>query len=651
MDRPYVVKQHESFLTRNQTEDPGFNAFLTARRNELARLIQTTSSDASTDWQTRTFPVIGILAPVMTTHEDKIEFPGDPMCLYSALSYSVDQVVKAKELGIGPESPYNDLCPQMGILPSREYRASVPSHGIRDYSRGPLNTDQIIFDPRVWNAEVKRFFIENVLQTVRPNVVLISTVSPGFRYAIDIAATVKDHLPDTLVIIGGRHIDETTIYNYMSRELIQAHSGVLACLNDGRIKPVFDFGIGGEGYFALDALLKAISISLPVDSKTLASKTDIFNNLDKISLKTGELPGRALIFGVQEEDQQFHIWPINGKKFDLGKLPSPYKSFAIRAQFPIFENEDRSVCRTAHMMVSNSCPYHCYYCSEGMSAVKPALRFEFEATSKAVERVLEFVGYGAEAIFFDDSIFWSGNTRRIEDFCQKLRTLKNQVASGDLVPENYTGTDMERLINLKWGAQFTVDLLASVMEEEEALKLLDSMKQAGCTYLYLGIESMSESVIKHIHKYTNSRTAWKNRVRKALQIVKRAGLHVGSSILFGLEHETKETIGETIAEVELLIQDELLHIASPNILTYHPNTAITQQHGMHDKVDYHSVVIENRPPYTYFEEAFPSVVSINLTEEDIWYIHDQTLKRWGIIRNSNAMAPSPIVEAAAQTLV
>jgi hypothetical protein len=80
-----------------------------------------------------------------------------------------------------------------------------------------------------------------------------------------------------------------------------------------------------------------------------------------------------------------------------------------------------------------------------------------------------------------------------------------------------------------------------------------------------------------------------------------------------------------------------LFIASPNILTYHPNTAITHLHQMEDKLDYHSNNMDNRPPYSYFEEAFPAVVSKYLSEEKIWNIHKQTQERWGKKRNLQPM--------------
>jgi radical SAM superfamily enzyme YgiQ (UPF0313 family) len=168
------------------------------------------------------------------------------------------------------------------------------------------------------------------------------------------------------------------------------------------------------------------------------------------------------------------------------------------------------------------------------------------------------------------------------------------------------------------------------------------MYAAGCSYIYIGIESMAEAVIANVHKNMNKKEPWDTRVRRALGLSRQAGIRVGSSVLFGLEGETPETISETITKVEELLAEDLLSIASPNILTYHPNTEITRLHQMEEKLDYHSSNIDNRPPYSYFEEAFPAVVSKLLTEEAIWNIHKQTKELWGGKRNQNPMPPTVI---------
>jgi radical SAM superfamily enzyme YgiQ (UPF0313 family) len=167
------------------------------------------------------------------------------------------------------------------------------------------------------------------------------------------------------------------------------------------------------------------------------------------------------------------------------------------------------------------------------------------------------------------------------------------------------------------------------------------MKDAGCTYIYIGIESMSTQVMNNIHKNLrrDERKPWREKVREAAALVKAHGLQLGTSVLFGLDGETRSSIDETIHEVGRLIDDDLIDLASPNILTYHPATPVTRDHGMHDKLDYHSPRIDNRKPYIYFEEAFPGVVSVLLTEDDIWHIHTETELRWGGARNDAAPIP------------
>jgi radical SAM superfamily enzyme YgiQ (UPF0313 family) len=305
-------------------------------------------------------------------------------------------------------------------------------------------------------------------------------------------------------------------------------------------------------------------------------------------------------------------------------------------------------------MVTNACPYHCLYCSEGVSVVGNFNSFKDENINQAIERMLDYIQYGAEAIFFDDSIFWGGNVGLIINFCREWNKIREEAAWDNSSKVTLMGrtVDRRKLLSLEWGAQVTVDFLGG-RRPEVAMIILDAMRQAGCTYLYIGIESMSEEVIKNVHKNVNRKRPWDERVRIALGLSRHAGIRVGSSILFGLDGETQETIEETIDKVEELLAEDLITIASPNILTYHPCTEITRLHQKEKELDYHSPNLDNRPPYTYFEEAFPAVVSKNLSEEQIWHIHEQTRERWGVKRNLSPMAPTtlPIFQPEQGTLV
>lgn len=621
---------------------------LTLRKEQLRKQIAEYSpneqlSETENHWLARSYPVLAVLAPVMSTSEDKIEFPGDPMCLYNALSYAVDQAVQAREQGFDAQTPYNDFCPQWGYRPSPEYRARVDDNGIRSYNVPLLNTDQTVFDPRVWNNKISRYFSDVVLEQVRPKVVLISAVSPAHRYALQIARSVRAKLPDCIIILGGRHADETVHYDDETQQLRLQPSGLLAKIQEQVVEEnIVDFLVAGQGYHALDLLMKSISLAMDVQTRTV----DMENVLDVIANYPplfGTLPGRSLIVALRPD--AFHVFPLRGPNLDLSTLPSPYKAFAIRARFPIFEIDNR-VALTAHMMVTNSCPYHCFFCSEGSTIVGGFLFFkDVDGIQKAIERVVEYICYGAEAIFFDDSVFWGGNIARIVHFCREWARLREQVERLHEEEIELFGyrVNRQQILDFSWGAQLTADFLAS-RREEQAYTALYAMRDARCTYIYIGIESMSEGVMQHVHKNVNRTEPWEDRVRRALGMARSVGLRVGSSVLFGLDGETQETIMDTINKVEELLAEDLLMIASPNILTYHPNTEITHLHQMEEKLDYISPNIDNRPPYVFFEEAFPAVISRNLSEQDIWYIHEQTKLRWGTKRNTNPMLPVTLRE-------
>src|ERR1041385_1354503 len=73
-------------------------------------------------WRARAFRVAGGLAPALTTHDGKIEFPGDPMCLYGALAAAMTEV---RDLAVAQAArrdalvgPYLDMCPDWARFPS-----------------------------------------------------------------------------------------------------------------------------------------------------------------------------------------------------------------------------------------------------------------------------------------------------------------------------------------------------------------------------------------------------------------------------------------------------------------------------------------------------------------------------------------------------
>lgn len=645
---PDTIRRSVVVLPRTENAEPSLvtKSLLQDRRRKVRTLIEQTEhavgSQSEAAWLTRTYPVMSVLAPAQRSHEGKIEYPGDPMCLYGAVSIAIGEVQKAKLWNLGPNDPYNDLCPQWGTLPSLSYRERSEST-IREMSTALPNTDESVFDPRVWNKEVKTYFID-LLAMRKPAVVLISSVSCAHRYALDIAKTAKEALPSCLVVLGGRHADETMRYSHSTGSIELGASATFRVAAEGKAADSVDFVLSGECYWSIDLLLKAISIAMDVESK-VATVGETLEVLRELPPSMTNVPGRSVI-GARLPDSLVFM-PILGRQFDMAEVPAPYQAFAIRAKFPIFQRQDGTVQRTAHLLTTTACPYRCSFCSEGIGVVGRLIKVRTDAVRHVANQIIETVNLGAEAAFFDDSIMFAGQVEQIRQFSRYMADLRDAAIGAIEIPALSDPPARARLANFQWGAQLTGEFLSSLRTEEEALALLSDMKHGGCTYIYFGLESLADEVINHVHKnrLKLGGPSWEEKIRTALRAVQKSRLRAGTAVLFGLEGETRATIDYTIDGVARLIDSGLIEIASPSILTYHPGTEITRLHGMEDHLDYHSIDLENKPPYLYFEQAFPGVVSKLLSENDIWHIHHQAKRRWGSTRNDSPMVPTVLPNA------
>lgn len=632
---------------------PGYQQLLALRRERLSEFVRfkldsfkkPQADHARIHLEARAYPVLSILAPAMTTSENKIEFPGDPMCLYNALAYPIRQVVLTQEaIRRDPSKfpsekvgPYNDLCPAWFDLPTADYRILVGQNPDAKYafSAGqPINTDQYVFDPRVWNDDVKAR-LSGLIEFLEPRVVLVSSVSPAHRYAIEMAKLVKSVNPGILVVLGGRHADETIIKK--GGTVQYAPSSIITAIQNKRIEPVVDFVLSGEGYYTLDFLMKCISVSMDIETKR-ATKEGVVAALEQNMRELMVLPGSGLITYVESDLRPFS-YSVNGRRIDLSELPLPYEPFAIRAHFPIFPSKDgKAKSTTAHVNTANACPFRCHFCSESVGVVGKIVSTRDRAHYEKMIRT--YISYGADAFFFDDSVLCAGDAKRISLLTEAMLDVRKDARSQlEKTPTGHPDrARLERMAGFEWGAQFTVDYLVTLNNPFRSLEMLKKLRENGCTYLYIGIESLAEQVAGMIDKNkTGGGESWITKTRLALMLAKEAGIRVGASVLFGLPGETFDTLNYTIEEVGKMVDAGLLFIVSPNIATYHPATPLTRLDGMESQIDYISPDIQTIPPYSFFEEAFPGVVSRRLSEEMIWHIHRNSAERWNASRNMNPM--------------
>ncbi len=188
--------------------------------------------------------------------------------------------------------------------------------------------------------------------------------------------------------------------------------------------------------------------------------------------------------------------PTRPFQMNLDKLPFP--AYDI---FPM----DKYVDSKIPIVTSRGCPYQCTFC-----AMKASMGAAFRARS--AENVAAEIehwyknGYRYFHIVDDNFTF---DMKRAEKFC-------------DLIIE-------KEMTDIKW------DLRNGVRCDKLDENLLRKMKQAGCFYLALGIESLDQKVLDRMKKNLNAED-----IKKAVEALRKVGIPFGGFFIIGLLDDTFE---------------------------------------------------------------------------------------------------------------
>lgn len=193
--------------------------------------------------------------------------------------------------------------------------------------------------------------------------------------------------------------------------------------------------------------------------------------------------------------------------------------------------------RTMTMVSSRGCPAHCTYCLWPETLY--GHRFRARSAANVVEEMGRLVGnYGVDEIYFDDDCLTLGKERVLE-ICRLIQ---------------------EREIEVNWIAQSRVD----TVDEE----MLTAMKEAGCHYIYFGVESGSPKMLKLMRKGISL-----ERAKETFAICRRLGIRTQAFFLFGIPGEDQETIRQTIEFAKELSPDSVqFAVAIP-----HPGTQLYEE--------------------------------------------------------------------------
>ena len=182
------------------------------------------------------------------------------------------------------------------------------------------------------------------------------------------------------------------------------------------------------------------------------------------------------------------------------------------------------------IMTTRGCPYNCDFCCVTNLFGKKMRHIPVENVVRDIKES------GAKNfMFLDDNII--GHPQYAKSLFRALKPLK-----------------------IRWVGQASVSLLV------RDGSLMQLAAESGCQALFFGIESVSEDQLKSMHKAIKEI----EHLEMALKKIKKMGILIHASMVFGFDSDKKEIFDET---VQFLIKNKVSTV-SFNILTPYPGTKV-----------------------------------------------------------------------------
>ncbi|MEM1587253.1 MAG: radical SAM protein [Candidatus Bathyarchaeia archaeon] len=191
---------------------------------------------------------------------------------------------------------------------------------------------------------------------------------------------------------------------------------------------------------------------------------------------------------------------------DLDSLPFPAWHLLPMDKYTVLGRK-AIVC---HIMSSRGCPFHCIFCSSSRVFGK---KYRARSAKNVVDEIEFLVSkYNPENIEFSDDEF-TLNQKRVMEICDEIK---------------------KRKIDITWACGSRVDTVSR--------DLLRKMKEAGCSFLYYGVESASQRILNFIKKGITL-----EQIKRAIMFTKEAGIKMMGSFIVGFPDETREEIKSTLS--------------------------------------------------------------------------------------------------------
>jgi radical SAM superfamily enzyme YgiQ (UPF0313 family) len=200
----------------------------------------------------------------------------------------------------------------------------------------------------------------------------------------------------------------------------------------------------------------------------------------------------------------------------------------------------------------------------------------------------------------------SYRSRPTDDVVRELQSMQRHKKLFFFVDDNFAGDmDAARVLmqqleglNVRWITQLSIN----AAHDED---FLCRLARSGCRGVLIGFESLDENNLRLMHKHFNT---MKSGYAGALDNLRRYGIAVYGTFIFGYEHDHQDSFAEALA----FAQDQDMYVAAFNHLTPFPGTPLYLRLQAEGRLRYESWWLDKK--YRYNEMPF---VPKNLTPEAV----------------------------------
>ena len=211
---------------------------------------------------------------------------------------------------------------------------------------------------------------------------------------------------------------------------------------------------------------------------------------------------------IYRDENGLHLTERRNEIMDLDSLPFPdYEGFNYAVyleQNPDLSDEGKKYSQVS-VIGGRSCKYNCTFCFHP-SGTKYRQR-SLDSIFSEIDYLI--CQYPISYIALREELFATDN-ERVRDFCRRMGKY-----------------------DIDWSIQLRID---SINQE-----LVDILKDTRCRYVFVGVESADDKVLRSMHKGIT-----RVQIEKALYLLHQAGLNSRSGVIFGDEAETYETANNTL---------------------------------------------------------------------------------------------------------